>query len=37
METTPDTFGTMFFGYSVIFGCIVVYVLYLAKKVSKLK
>lgn len=37
MEQVPDTFDALFFGYSVMWGLIVLYVASLARRVSKLE
>lgn len=37
MEAVPNTFPHLFVGYSILFGCLVAYVLFLLKKASSLE
>lgn len=37
MEQVPDTFPHLFLGYSIIFGLLMVYVIFLSKRASALE
>lgn len=37
METVPDTFSSLFWGYSVMWGCVLVYLVALVRRANRIE